>query len=80
MATENIQILISVLDILRCHKYNINLFIFQGSIQILSGGNMIICLRCKLLTSAELDRSNLQPSEDHCIYCEFACTNNDTLP
>ena len=41
---------------------------------------MIICLRCKLLTSAELDRSNLQPSEDHCIYCEFACTNNDTLP
>ena len=43
---KQIQILIMFLVISRCQKHSHNLFISWGSIQIPSGGQKLICLRC----------------------------------
>ena len=45
---KQIQILIMFLVISRCQKHSHNLFISWGSIQISSGGQKLICLRCVL--------------------------------
>jgi hypothetical protein len=42
---KQLWILIPSLNIPHCHKHSNNLFISQGSIQILPGGQKLICLR-----------------------------------
>ena len=62
---KQLWILIPSLNISHCHKHSDNLFISRGSIQIPSGGQKLICLRCMMGFGSTLYSVSLKSLYEH---------------